>query len=274
MVIKSFFGSLLLICSSTLAQFSEINSVKINHSWFTCDPYKNVYAISENKFLRSSPPYKIIKNFNLQKEGIPGYIDINNPNKIILFFQNTGRVILLDSGLNVIDRPFFLNEVGLDHISMIFSSKDAGLWFYNYLNNSFIKLDRDFLRVIPSVPLSDYFPSPNHPNFITLFQDLIYINIPTNGILILGPGGEYKTAVQLHGLIDFQTDGDFIYYYRDNIIYCLNIKSLKTRKIYLPSEQHTLNAWFYRNQVILLRKDGFTVYHHSINPENIENEYP
>lgn len=268
MLRQFFLFGFLLICLPGIPQFNKIYSSQLNHSWFSCDPYKNIYAVSEAKFLKFSPPYDSCISYNLQKDGIPSFIDINNLNEIVLFFQNSRKVILLDSSLNELVRPFYLDELGMYEISMIFSSKDGGLWFYNYLNNCLTKLNKNFLPVIRAINLNPYFQSPNYPNFIVTLEDRIFINVPSNGILVIGQNGEYNTAIQLHGLIDFQVDSKIIYYYRDNIIYCFNFKTLKTKKIYIPYEPDILNAYFHEKQLILLKKDGFSIYHHEIIPSD------
>ncbi len=262
---------LLSICSISIAQFNKIYSAPLNHTWFSCDQNKNIYAISEGKFLKYSPPYHSCISYDLQKEGLPSYIDIHNFNEIVLFFGNSGKILLLDSSLTPLMRPFFLDELGLYEISMIFASKDAGLWFYNYFNNTLTKLNKNFLPVVRALNLNTYFQQPNSPNFIATFEDKIYLNVPSNGILVLGPNGEYNTAIHLQGLMDFQVDGKIIYFYRDNIIYCFAIKTLKTKKIYIPFEPGIINAYFHQNQIILLKRDGFSIYHHEINPSENYN---
>jgi hypothetical protein len=222
--------------------------------------------ISEGKFIKYPPPYDSAFHYDLPLDGLPGFIDTNNPYETILFFQNTGKVILLDSSLNELIRPFYLEEIGMYDVSMIFATRDKGLWFYNFINNSISKMDKKFSLINRSLSLNTYFQYPNHPNYIAEFEGKIYLNIPSNGILVLGANGEYQTAFHLPGLIDFQIDRKAVYFYRDNIIYCYNYKTLKFKRIYIPYESGILNAWFFEDQILVLKKDGFTVYNHNISP--------
>ena len=264
------FSVFLLKCFQGFTQFTKVYSCQLNHSWFGCDPYKNIYAVSESKFIKLSPPYTESQSYDLQKEGNPSFIDVNVPNEIVLYFEDYNKVILLDSSLNEIIRPFYLNELGMDEVSLIFATNDKGLWFYRNYNNSLTKLNKDFLPVIRSLSLNPWFQLPTEPNFVTSFENRIYVNVPSNGILVLGQNGEYRTAFQLPGLEDFQVSHDAIYFYRDNVIYCFNFKTLKTNKIYIPFETDILNAYFHDNQIIVLSRDGFSIYHHEIDPT--ENE--
>ena len=258
----------LLLSLTGIAQFNKTYSTNFNYSWFNADRNQNIYAVSGDLFIKLIPPYDSSYQFNLQKEGKPSGIDINNPNEIVLFYQATKKVILLDSNLNEIIRPFYLEEVGMYDVSLIFSTGDQGLWFYNNYNNSLSKLDKNFLLSVRSVNLNPYFLPPNVPDYVCLHENKIFINVPSIGILVLGPGGEYQTAMHLPGLIDFQVDSKAVYFYRDNIIYCYNYRTMKFKKIYIPTQPDILNAWFFEKTIIMLTKNGFTVYNHEINPLN------
>jgi hypothetical protein len=269
MLRQFFLFGFVLISLPGISQFTKGYSGQLNHSWFNCDEKKHIYAVSEGRFLKISPPYNKNLVYDLENVGTPSFIDINNSNQIVLYFQNTHKVILLDSMLNELIRPFYLDELGIYDISMIFASQDGGLWFYNNFNNTLTKLNKNFLPIIRSLNLNPYFQLPNCPSYVAIFQDKLYLNVPSNGILVIGQNGEYRTAFQLPGIIDFQIDEKALYFYRDYVIYCYNYKTLKIKKVYIPHEPDVLNAWFFKNQVLIVNRFGFTFYSHDINP--IEN---
>ncbi len=254
------------ISAAGQSQFNKVVSKTINYAWFNCDANKTIYLVNNKKLFKYLPPYDSAVYYDFTMEGLPSYIDINNPNQIILFYENSYKLIILNSDLKEIERPFFLDELGLFDISMIFASTDKGLWFYNYVSNSLTKLNTGFMPLVRGLSLNPYFRPPHSPNFIATFTDKIYLNVPSYGILVINQNGSYLTAIQLQGLVDFQVDDEFIYYYRDNIIFCYQQKTLKTRRIYIPEEPETLNAWFYRDQIIVLTRNGFRVYDHKISP--------
>jgi len=266
MLRQLFFVGLMFICIPGIPQFNRIYTAQLDHSWLNCDSHRNLYAVSENRFLKYSPPYDSSIFYSLLDEEKPSLIDLSNPNRIALFYQSTRKVILLDSNLNELLRPFYLDELGMYEISLISASNDNGLWFYNYQNNSLSKLNSNFLLAVRFVNLNSYFQAPSFPNFIMSLDEKLYINVPSTGILVIGQNGTYQNAIQLRGLIDFQIENNILFFYRDHIIYCFDTKSLKTKKIYTPNEPDILNAWFFKNQIILQKKDGFSVYSHEISP--------
>jgi hypothetical protein len=256
---------------SGLAQYTKIYSEQANYRWFGCDRNENVFKVKDNKLSRYPKPYSDSLTYDLQNDGMPDYIDISDPGEIVLYYQSMHKVKLLDSSLHEIITPFYLDELGLYNISIIFPSVRNSLWFYNYSSNSLTKLNCDFIPVVKSLSLDQYFELPHKPNFVTTFGDKIYLNVPSNGILVMGPDGEYVTALHLPGLIDFQVAGNTVYYYSDNIIYCFNYKTLETRKVYIPYEEDIVNAWYFDNRIILLKKNGFSVWEHHYASEQNQN---
>lgn len=252
------------VCGS--AQFKEKLSVKLEHTWLTCDENKTVYAISSGNFIKLPYPYTSKTEFELPEKEFPGFIDTDIPDKLVLYFFESHKIVLLDSLLKEKMRPFYLDELGLSDISMIFASPDDGLWFYNLPNNSLTKLNHNFMPVARDIKLSAYFQYPNAPNYVRIFENKIYFNVPSNGILVLGPGGNYITAMQLRGLMDFQIDNKAVYFYRDGILYCYNLSNLKIKKIYLPGKQKIINGWFFENEIIVETEAGIAVWGHDINP--------
>ncbi len=260
------FFALIMVSLPGMAQFEKVFDARMSHSWFTCDANRNVYAIIEGKFRKFSPPYSSSLSYNIEKEGLPSFIDVNFQNQIVLFFKQSNKIILLDSSLNEIMAPIYLEELGLFDISIVFAANDRGLWFYKPSANSLTKLNTDFLPVVRALSFNPYFLPPNHPNHIVTYAGKIYLNVPSNGILVLGQNGGYQTAYQLPGLADFQIDSKAVYFFRDEIIYCYDYRTLKTKKVYVPDEPGILNAWFFEDQIFVLTKEGFSIYKHAINP--------
>ena len=92
------------------------------------------------------------------------------------------------------------------------------------------------------------------------YKNNIYLNIPSTGILILDVNGNYKTGLVMPGIIDFQMDGDYICYYRDNMIYRYNPLNHTTNQVNIPKIPDVINAHIYKDNMILFHSVGFSVY--------------
>ena len=245
---------------SLFSQFEKVTEVQIESSFFTSDPEKNIYAFSKGFLLKYPPPYTRAYSYDLGKHGQPDNIDVYSGHRVVIYYQASQKLIILNDTLEEIIRPLFLEELGMEEVSFVFTTEDNDLWFYNYSSNSLTKLNGNFVPVIRSVNLNKLFEYPKTPSFMVYYKNNIYINIPSTGVLILDVNGNYKTGLVMPGIIDFQMDGDFICYYRDNSIYRYNPMTHNNNQVNIPQIPEVINAHIYGDNLILFRTVGFSVY--------------
>ncbi len=249
-----------LIASPLFSQFEKVVEFDHDRTWFSSDYQGSIYFINDDSLVKIIPPYHHFFSYHFRTNEIPEYIDVSNPHQIVCYFRTNKQVILLDSVLNTVLRPFYLDEIGLYDIDAIVSSKDMGLWFYDGFTNRLTKLDKNFIPVIKPVDLNRYFSRPHKPSFLTEYTNSLYIDVPAVGILVLHANGHYKTAFNVEGIPDFQVLENSIYYYRDNIIYKMDMTTLKKSRIYLPAEPDILNAHYHSGYRFIQTKRKIIVY--------------
>ncbi|MBT0607546.1 hypothetical protein [Aequorivita echinoideorum] len=93
------------------------------------DSYKNIYSI-ENRVLKKSGPDGDFVYNDLQLGRITS-VDIINPLKVVVFFQDTNTVILLDNRLNEIERIVFNNLPQFLNVSTATNAGNNSLWLFN-----------------------------------------------------------------------------------------------------------------------------------------------
>lgn len=93
------------------------------------DSYKNIYFIEEMAFYKNGPDGTyVFKDFSL---GPISKIDLINPLKILLFYQETNTAVFLDNRLNEIER---INFNTLTEFTNVLAAGNAGnnrLWLFN-----------------------------------------------------------------------------------------------------------------------------------------------
>lgn len=107
------------------------NSVKLNADTFIgFDGYENLYFI-KNKVL-----YKHGKEgefrFNTLNLGQISSVDIINPLKIAMFFQETNTAVLLDNKLNEIERIVFHRTSDFFNSASASTAEKNSLWVFNF----------------------------------------------------------------------------------------------------------------------------------------------
>ena len=110
--------------------FELVSSAEFNATSFVgVDSYKNVYSIKDMVLYKKGPDGSF--SFNDFQLGNLSSVDIINPLKIVLFYEDTNTVLLLDNRLNLIERITFNNLVEFINISNATNAGNSKLWVFN-----------------------------------------------------------------------------------------------------------------------------------------------
>jgi len=242
------------------AQSELFKAIPVPTDQFYVDNEENIYFTHGAYFYKSSPPYLLKKEYLFNKNKDSYFIDISNPDNILIFFHDYQKLIILDSMLNEPFRPFYLDELGMSDILFINSNKKKEYWFYNLLNNSIYKLDVGFLPVVKDKNLDIFFNRPKAPTFMHTCNEKLFINVPSAGIFIFDDKGKFVTLVSAIGLIDFQVINNEIVYYQDGLIHFYDYITHSSRQKTLPKIEGIINAQISGNKLFLHCTDRILIY--------------
>lgn len=128
---KQFFFLFLLICQMSIAQnLAPISKAPLFADRFIgLDNYKNTYFIKDRVLHKQGPDGNFL--FNDLQLGRITSVDIINPLKIVVFFQDTNTVVLLDNKLSEIERINFNNLPQFFNVSTATNAGNNSLWLFN-----------------------------------------------------------------------------------------------------------------------------------------------
>ena len=129
---------LFIISGSGFGQYQKINATKIDIVTFDADSFVGFDGFHNYFYIKDNTLFKKSENNVMQYQnlslGTITKVDILNPLKVIVFYEEFNVVIVLDNQLNEIQRvdfskldtPIMANAVGI--------SGQNKLWFFNTLN--------------------------------------------------------------------------------------------------------------------------------------------
>jgi len=128
---KQLFFLFLFICQFGISQsLAPISTAPLVADRFIgLDNYKNTYFIKERVLHKQGPDGNFI--FNDLQLGRISSVDIINPLKVVVFFQDTNTVVLLDNKLNEIERINFNNLPLFMNVSTATNAGNNSLWLFN-----------------------------------------------------------------------------------------------------------------------------------------------
>ncbi len=98
-------------------------------SFVGVDAYKNLYSITNKVLSKNGPDGAFV--FNDLQLGKITSVDIVNPLRIVLFFQETNTVVFLDNRLNEIERLNFNLLPEFINVSSATNASNNRLWIFN-----------------------------------------------------------------------------------------------------------------------------------------------
>lgn len=194
--------------------------VKGSFSEFEVDNLGDIYVFNERNEIQKfdSEGNFLFKN-SFNKYGKISYLDVSNPQKILIYFSDFQYVIFLDNTLSEI-KLLNLEEFGFWDIKAVCLSNDNFIWIYDPVNFKLIKINDMGMELLSSN--EEYFRDLNselnlyaRENEVLLFSE--------DEILIFSDFGQFHKSEKLQNSRLQFFDGHFVYL-QNNIVKARNRK--------------------------------------------------
>jgi len=228
--------------------------------FISSDELGNVYLVREdNALIRYNINGDSTGNFRSIQNGDLQSIDATNPLRILLYYGNFSKILLLDRMLSV------KNELDLKKL-LIYNAPAAGMstdgkiWVYDYVNARLKKFD-DQLN-ITNVSNDMRQESQTVPKPVTLLEKdgRVYLSDPENGLYTFDRFASYINTLEIHGVKALQVFGSqLVYPLRDSLV-SYDMQTLRQKTIPLPRDKDFIQVRMERNRIYLLFRNRLEIY--------------
>ena len=239
--------------------FAQTQIPNVKADFIKIDPYGNIYAVKKSQLSKFSPQGKFLYSYSNHSLGIISSIDVFNPMKIMLFYQDAGMLLFLNEQLSLINEPISLFDANYFNISLASYSSANQIHLYDNANKSLLTLDF-FMREISKTPIN--FPTFNPSKMIELEEKSLAFHEPESGIFLFDAFGTFNKLVPIITAHPVTVTPELIYYVNNDEMNLYNYKTLHAESKKLPVS-NVIQALFYRNNMIVLLKDG-TIWNHEL----------
>jgi len=256
---------LLLVILALFCGFSQEGFRKSFHlpfqsaKFITTDNIGNLYVIADNQILKFSPSGKPLQNFSDMRQGELRSVDAGNPLKVLLFYPDMARITLLGTQFAP-QSTIELRNIGIQQPVLACNSQNNGYWVFDLQDFQLKKIDLNLQLQFQSGNLLQSTGKKIVPNFMTEYNNRVYINDPVNGILVFDQFGSYFKTLPVTGLRAFQIRGNELLYLQDNNIKALELKLLNERELTLPPHRDLRTFCVSDEQFYLLTTDSLFGY--------------
>ena len=216
------------------------------------DNFDNLYVLSENVFIKYNKEGKKTASFFPETgEEITG-ADVRNPFKIILFFSNRNKIILLDNKLIQISEDLYLDKVDVFGDALISGATIGGFWIYDKINSQLLKLKPNF--------------SIEYKKDMNFSEEIISITDNASNVLFQKSTREYISYNinngNIENLLIYKTSDSYRFINNEIVFYSGNIHGLsfynwntgKYRYIKFPSNITVTNAVYGKTKAFFFDK--------------------
>lgn len=201
---------ILVLLSSVF--YAQTSSVEFKAKAFTTDQTGSYYEIYFNQIKKVGKNGQRQFTYSNNILGEITSVDVFNPMKIVVFFKDFSKVVVLDNTLTEQGGVLDLNEVSLEETSLVCTSYNNGAWYYNPVKFQLNRLEHSSRSINTSANIANILNKNIQPNFLVEYNNRVYLNDPINGILVFDIYGTYLKTIPIFKLKSFQVKENYLLY--------------------------------------------------------------
>lgn len=191
---------------------AQSQSIEFKGKAFTTDQTGSYYEIYSNQIIKIGKNGQRQFTYSNNILGEISSVDVSNPMKIVVFFKDFSKVVVLDNTLTEQGGVLDLNEISLEETSLACTSYNNGIWYYNPVKFQLTRIENTINITNTSANISTLLNKNIQPNFLVEFNNRVYLNDSTQGVLVFDIYGTYLKTIPIFGLTTFQVKEKFLLY--------------------------------------------------------------
>lgn len=223
------------------------------------DNLGRIYLVTDkNILINYRPDFKEMYRHANTKSGAISSIDVSNPLKITVFYDNFNKVKIFDNTLTQITE-MNLSEKFSD-ITACASSNDGTYWVYDPTQFKLLKINENAEVLLETSNLNDFGMQDLSITDIREKSNFVLLTDRKKGFYVFDNLGQYAFHVPAIDILSFQFDGKNIIYYTKEGLKFYSLTYKETHEITLPNDVKIDGCKF----VIYHDQDFYVVYDNGI----------
>jgi hypothetical protein len=196
--------------------YSQVKSIPFNGQTLTTDQMGYYYEISDNEINKYDNSGALNCSYSNNILGVIANVDVSNPQKILVYFKEFTKILILDNTLSPTSEVIDLTTIELDETTLVCRSYNNGTWYYDPLRFELIRKNQELVTTNTSGNLANLLDKNIQANYLLEYNNSLYLNDPKNGVLVFDNYGTYLKTIPLYGLTGFQVKDKFIIFTNSN----------------------------------------------------------
>lgn len=173
---------LILIMGSSL--YAQVKMLPFNGNILTTDQFGFYYEVKNTEINKYAINGKLNCSYSNNILGVIASVDVSNPQKIVVYFKDFTKVLILDNTLSPTSEIIDLTRLELDETSLVCRSYNNGIWYYDPIRFELIRKDQELETTNSSGNLANALMINIQANYLVEYNNRLYLNDPKNGVLV------------------------------------------------------------------------------------------
>ncbi len=255
-----------LLVASSFAQTDSVFTLKKNipgsFTYCNVDNLGNIYLVNNNNQLKKlNNRGDSVGVFNdVRKYGKLFYIDVTNPLKLLLYYQNFSTIVVLDRFL-MIRNVINLRKQNIFNVKAIATSYDNNIWVFDEGDAKLKKIGENGNLLSETVDcrlIFDTIPSPaqiiDEGGFVNMYD-------PNKGFYIFDIYGALKSKLPFTDWENVEVINKTLYGFADSVLYRYQPGTMNLKEYKLPSIfNNAIQIKAANNKIYLLKDTGLQLF--------------
>lgn len=233
-----------------------------NYTYLDVDVLDNLYLITlGNQLKKLDPSGDSVAAFNdVKKYGNPSLIDVSNPLKILVYYQNFSTVVILDRLLTLRNTINFRKQ-NIFSVKALATSYDNNIWLFDEQDFKLKKINEEGKLLQESTDWRLFLNSVPSPVKLIDQENYVYAYDENKGFYIFDYYGTLKNTLPFLNWKNIAISGNKITGFVDDTYFSYEIKSLNLKSYPIPSLfSGYLHIKAMNGKIYLLHKNGVQIY--------------
>ena len=192
------------------------------------DGFGNMYVVNNNEIIKYNATGLLQKKFSTKRYGKIDFVDAMNPLKILVYYKDFQQIMFLDDQLTETSSMISIETLGYEQTSVVCSSTNNSFWLYDKQNNELLRFNSELKALVKTGNLKRILDIDIKPNFMQEHNNYIYLNCPSEGILVFDIYGTFYKTIPLKKLLEFNVVNGDLFYYENKILKQYQTKTFNT----------------------------------------------
>lgn len=258
---RYFLLSFLLLCAFFAKGQQLLSEIPLRDArTMSTDEIGNIYIVYEdNSLVQYNEHGDSLTHFRNIQNGVLAHIDTRNPLKLLLFYPDFSKIIILDRMLslkNEVDlRPLNIYRVGAAGLAM-----DGNIWVYDLNNVQLLKIDDNLNIINKSDDLRSAIQSFPEPVSLEEQDRKVYLLDTAKGIYVFDQFANFLNNIELFHVKQLQVHNALLVYVSGDSLFSYNPVTAVSQSLPLPQTDDFISARVDRGKLYLLSRNKLRIY--------------